>query len=62
MENVGGAFLLLGVGELMCIIVFFAELRMKRLLHNRNENHVFHACFSIISAVYRRKKLEYTRP
>jgi hypothetical protein len=34
MENVLGAFLLLGVGELICILVFIAELSLKCMLYN----------------------------
>jgi hypothetical protein len=44
-ENVAGAFLLLGVGELLCILVFISELSLKCLLHNQNDNQVFYASY-----------------
>jgi hypothetical protein len=41
MENIQGAFLLLGAGELLCILVFIAELSLKCLLDNHKQHQVF---------------------
>jgi hypothetical protein len=42
MENVQGAFLLLSAGDLICILVFIAELSLKSILHGGNEIQVFY--------------------
>jgi hypothetical protein len=42
MENVQGAFLLLGAGDLICILVFVTELSLKCILHSGNEIQVFY--------------------
>ena len=40
LEHVQGAFLLLAVGFLMCILVFIAELSLSRILFKDNHNQV----------------------
>jgi hypothetical protein len=42
MENIQGAFLLLGAGDLICIIVFIAELSVKCMLNSYNVNQVLY--------------------
>jgi hypothetical protein len=42
MENIQGAFLLLGAGNLICILVFIVELSLKCMQHNHNESQVFY--------------------
>ncbi|XP_023713652.2 uncharacterized protein LOC111867752 [Cryptotermes secundus] len=42
MENVQGAFLLLCAGDMICILVFIAELSLKCILNSHNVNQIAH--------------------
>jgi hypothetical protein len=52
MENVQGAFLLLGAGDLICVLVFIAELSLKCVLHNHNENQVLYASYPLLLSLF----------
>ena len=45
LEHVQGAFLLLACGNLMCIIVFIAELSINRILFKYNHNQVIYVSY-----------------
>lgn len=47
MENVQGAFLLLGAGDLICILVFIAELSLKFILNSHNVNQVCYVSYPL---------------
>jgi hypothetical protein len=47
MENVQGAFLLLVAGDVICILVFIAELSVKCVLNSYNVNQVCYVSYPL---------------
>jgi hypothetical protein len=47
MENIQGIFLLLGAGNMICILVFIAELSLKCMLNSCNVNQVCYASYPL---------------
>jgi len=52
LEHVQGAFLLLVVGFLMCIVVFIAELSLNRILFKDNHNQVIYVSYDYIFSAH----------